>query len=121
MMYVIAIIIMFLIIGNLLAQIVLIQSTPGFKVVKKYPLIVIRLYYGFFVYLLFSKKNDFELKLRYVFLPNKFAMFVQYLCICLEKYLASHPQRKAVCREHMAARSTRRGIYMDAEQNLLYA
>lgn len=114
----------FLIIGNILGQIILLQSIPKFALVKRYPLTIIKLYYGFHIYFLFGKRKDIRFILKYMFLANKFVLFVSCFCYCLEEYIKAHPQKEAVCKrniKYIDTRSMRMNVYRNAEQNLLYA
>lgn len=124
MIKLIIMIIMFLIIGNLLAQIVLIQSIPEFALAKKHPLTVIKLYHGFYIYLLLSKGKNIRFIMKYMFLTNKFIIFSSCFCCCLEDYIKTHPQKEFVCKrniKYMSTRSMRMHVYRDAEHNLSYA
>lgn len=116
-------IIVFLLIGNTLGQVILVQSIPRFKLVKKHPLTVIKLYYGFYVYLFFNNESDWKFKIKYIFLSNKFIMFTYCFCYCLEKYIEAHPQKELVCKnniKYMNTPSMRETIYKNTERNLVY-
>ena len=76
-------IIVFLIFGNMLGQIILIQTIPRFKLAKKHPFTVIKLYYGFYLYLFFNKQYNWIFKVKYIFLSNKFMIFA-YCFISVE-------------------------------------
>ena len=115
---------MFLIIGNVLGQIVLIQIIPKFALVKKHPLTVIKLYYGFCIYLLLCKGKDIHFIMKYMFIANKFIIFSSCFCCCLEDYIKTHPQKEFACKrniKYMSTRSMRMHVYRDAEHNLSYA
>lgn len=100
MISIIVTIIIFLLIGNILGQIILIQSIPNFKLAKKHPLTIIKLYYGFYIYLFFSNKSDWKFKIKYIFLSNKFVIFTHCFCYFLEKYIKTHPQKENVCKKN---------------------
>ena len=115
---------MFLIIGNVLGQIVLIQSIPKFALIKKHPLTAIKLYYGFYIYLLLCNGKDIRFIIKYAFLTNKFIIFTSCFCRCLEDYIKTHPQKEFACKrsiKYMSTRSMRINVYKNAKHNLSYA
>ena len=117
-------IIFFLFAGDILGHIILIQSIPKFKIAKKHPLIVIKLYYGFHMYLILNNEIDWRFKIRYLFLSDKFIIFTYCFCYCLEKYIESHPQKEVVCRKnirYMSSPLMRETIYRNTERNLACA
>ncbi len=116
--------IMFLFIGNILGQVILIQTTPKFKLVKKHPLTVIALYYGFFIYLFSDKEKNLKFKIRYIFIYNKFLIFTYCFCHCLEQYIATHPQKELFLKKnikYMSTRSMRTNVYRNTKRSLMYA
>ena len=117
-------IIVFLIIGNTLGKIILIQNIPRFKIAKKHSLTVIKLYYGFYIYLFFDKEKDWRFKVKYIFFKNKFIMFTYCFCHCLEEYIVAHPQKEAVCKkniDYIRVSSMRTNIYRNTEKGLMCA
>jgi len=117
-------ILILLFLGNLLGKIILIQTIPRFKIIKKHTLTVIKLYYGFYIYMLFNKDKDWSFKIKYLFSKNKIIMFAYCFCHCLEKYIQTHPQKEAVCRRNIKYMSTpimRKNLYEDTKHKLAYA
>ena len=105
----------------MLGQIILIQSIPKFELIKKHPLTAIKLYYGFYIYLLSCNDKDIHFTIKYLFLTNKFIIFTSYFCRCLENYIKTHPQKEFACKrsiKYMSTRSVRINVYRNAKHNL---
>lgn len=124
MMNLIILIIIFLLVGNILGKTILIQSIPKFKLVKRHAATIIKLYYGFYIYLFFNKEIDLKIKIKYMFLNNKIVMFTYCFCYCLEEYIEKHPQREFACKKnikYMSSPFMRKNIYKNTEQSLVCA